>query len=795
MKRGQLNKAYQARFFALTSTDLHYFKSEAVFKGSSRTSKGSVSLRNAQVWEETSSKDDSLDGLHFCITDRDSDRKLHMKFPAAEVGRAGAKEWVDAITEVCNRGATTRGASPAAGGVGGAGAGAGEGDATMLPGMPKWMERLPPDAGGVARASGTGAHITAAALTDEEDEREVWWFADDSGELQGPFPLVNMRCWFGQGYFERDMKVAYEHEGKYQRVLADVFQVEEETFTFIPSDMLPRPAEDGRRSAASVKEAQAVAAAAVALVATGDSVSGGGGGGSKIGRRGGALIRQGSSRRQLGSPGSSGSLVVDDTTGAGEDGLPAGWEKMTDDSSDRVYYYNAAENITAWDLPGKEGGEGEAEEELEEWHFKDAVGDVQGPFQLGFMRAWFEAGYFESSMLVRVAPMVGFIALNSMYPEEVGELSVVAFAFKPGQEALATATAAVEAAAVAFEAVAAAAAAAVGEQMGGDGVHGEAQARAASLTRRRVTATNSSGRVVRRGSNNSMDNESVMSDQYSVGTMSPDLQPSFPASLGGDELSLDGGRPRKSAAPPEDPWERLQGAVCCLDTGPPRTLEPHCEAFFRDNPTEAPKIADGAFLCGFVNKQGRFLHSWRSRFFVLIPSPPHLRYFDVSNPRKPSLKGQMSLRDAKISVVGGESFDDIEGEGKEGEKGDGAGSGASGALERGGSRRLGRRVSTRPGAGRRSSALPTPLSRRSIMSPGKDGTGAGGEVAMPQTGAPSPTSGGWYKFEVASKLENRCLCLRLRNESEVRRGKRGIREERREKEREPILFVYSCAVL
>ena len=81
------------------------------------------------------------------------------------------------------------------------------------------------------------------------------------------------------------------------------------------------------------------------------------------------------------------------------------------------------------------------------------------------------------------------------------------------------------------------------------------------------------------------------------------------------------------------------------------------------------------------------------------------------------------------------------------------------------------------------------------MSPGKDGTGAGGEVAMPQTGAPSPTSGGWYKFEVASKLENRCLCLRLRNESEVRRGKRGIREERREKEREPILFVYSCAVL
>jgi hypothetical protein len=96
----------------------------------------------------------------------------------------------------------------------------------------------------------------------------------------------------------------------------------------------------------------------------------------------------------------------------------------------------------AWDQPGKEGGEGEGEE-LEEWHFKDAVGDVQGPFQLGFMRAWFEAGYFEPSMLVRVAPMTGFIALNSMYPEEVGELSVVAFTFKPGQKALAKATAVV----------------------------------------------------------------------------------------------------------------------------------------------------------------------------------------------------------------------------------------------------------------------------------------------------------------------------------------------------------------
>ena len=182
------------------------------------------------------------------------------------------------------------------------------------------------------------------------------------------------------------------------------------------------------------------------------------------------------------APSTIASLFLDPTTensskGGGKDAVfslafpdaleESYWVESVDPSTERKYYYNIKTEVSAWELPTVVSADAAAaaaalEDEVDEiiddadrtyqyedagqWFYKDH-GDVsQGPFHADDMRAWMDAGYFNTALYARMGGAGPFRLLQNIYYD----LSL-AFTYSPNDDPPTAAAAAAAAAAADVE--------------------------------------------------------------------------------------------------------------------------------------------------------------------------------------------------------------------------------------------------------------------------------------------------------------------------------------------------------
>ena len=238
--------------------------------------------------------------------------------------------------------------------------------------------------------------VNAKEISKEEADLESWFYEDEKGQIQGPFPISRMEAWYRAGYFPRDQRIRRDSRGNLTelikadptlvnafRSIESVWKNEDETFAVWP---VPWPEDEGD----------------------------------------------------------------DDDV----------WEEAYDEETKEKYYYNRKQRSSVWDLPegaqtklgaldgssrtgstrsrkdddGKdEAGNGPAsvstssiikklsltsnlsnrsgtsntadpesldEAEQKHWFFLDEANDRQGPFTSYEMRQWVDAGYFDETLRV-----------------------------------------------------------------------------------------------------------------------------------------------------------------------------------------------------------------------------------------------------------------------------------------------------------------------------------------------------------------------------------------------------------